>query len=117
MTEQDHDRAEQSNGQGEAAPHKADKRTFATAAEARAAGPVLESQQLYGVNTGDGTTFCWARHTGQAFLTVATARGWKAARVTDAKDKAAALLEAMDPEERAALLAQFGGAGKGKGKK
>jgi hypothetical protein len=136
MSDSQKDQAEQNgaeaegnegNGGNEGARQKVDRRTFATADEAKAAGAVVKSQKLYQVTIPGGeTAFVWARRFDQAMETVALARGWTVAGVTDATDKAAAALEALTPEQRAALLARFAPApepakepapAKGKGKK
>jgi hypothetical protein len=101
------DEQHQSNG---SKGHQADRRTFATAEEARAAGRVVATQQLYRVGTGDGApVYLWARHAAQAFMVAALSRGWVAAPVDKVPDKAtlAAGLAALTPEDRAILIRQF----------
>jgi hypothetical protein len=115
MSRNDQTTAVGDNSTGQGKREGIDRRMFVTAEEARAAGPVLASQTLFQVVEADGTTtYTWARHISQAVMTLALARGWKAAAVgADPRSKAAALLATLSPEDRAALVAQFGtGSGK-----
>jgi hypothetical protein len=116
MSDSQKDQAERNGAEAEGnegGGQKVDRRTFATAEEAKAAGKAADNQRLFQVSTGEGgpTLFCYARHSQQATCTVAAARGWKATAVTggSAKDKAkaAALLAGMSPEDRALLIQQY----------
>lgn len=100
---------------GAAGKHEADRRTFATAEEAQAAGKALATQTLYAAKDDKGgALYCWARHAGQASQTFLLALGWAVAPHGAAPaDKARAALAALPESERAALLAEYG-VGKGR---
>jgi hypothetical protein len=91
----------------EGTKQKVDRRTFATEAEARQAGPVGKNQRLFRVNTPE-PVYCWAGWVPHAFHTVALARGWTGGAVkAEDRDKAAALLARLSDEDRALLIMQY----------
>jgi hypothetical protein len=118
-TEQAIETAEQAAGHGEAGSNgtitpaqKTDRRTFASAEEARAAGPQegCDKWRVWSVSASGGAPlFLWASN-----FSMAMVRGGQAVGLTATcldkpvnKDAVAAGLAAMSPEELAALLAQY----------
>ena len=88
-----------------------DKRRFATADEARAAGrlPNCDTWGLFEVKGPGGTVYLWAPGVGRALRDGAAHLGVKATRLDKPvnKEAVAASLAAMSPEERAALLEAY----------
>jgi hypothetical protein len=89
-----------------------DKRRFATADEARAAGRLQNCEKwgLFEVTTPDGAAvFFWAPGVGRALRDGAAHLGVKATQLDKPvnKEAVAASLAAMSPEERAALLEAY----------
>jgi hypothetical protein len=86
---------------------------FASAEQARAAKPDNPHYQLLRVTGPEGpSVFFWARGHADALAAQARVLGYRASLAGKPPDKAklAAQLAELSPEDRAALLAQLGGA-------
>jgi hypothetical protein len=107
-----HEAGHEANGHGLTPAQKTDRRTFASAEEARAGGPQegCERWRVWSVSgPGGAPVYLWASN-----FSMSMVRGGQALGITAVcldkpvnKEAVAAGLAAMSPEERAALLAQF----------
>jgi hypothetical protein len=92
---------------------KAKRTAFPTAEAARAAKPAAGKHELYAVSCPDGTTlYVWARGYDSSIGTAARAGGYKAKLLKSPnRDRLAAMIAGLSPEERAALLGGDNGNG------
>jgi hypothetical protein len=95
-----------------------ERATYGSVEEANEARPTRRPKwRLFTVTDPTGATrYTWCPYKELAVFRVALSDGYRVADPGRApsKDKVAELLAAMSPEDRAALLAQYGGGRKGK---